>query len=219
MRPLAPTLLPLRHPPHWKLIAGVAAWLVTVGAGIAVLMAYENAPGPGPAPPSAWPGESRIPRTADRPILVFFAHPHCPCTRASLGELARILARCQGRVSACVLLVKPDGVGDDWTQTDLRKNALEIPGVQVLRDDGGAEARRFHAATSGQTLLYAADGRLLFHGGITPSRGHAGDSSGRTAILALVNGATKAREETFVFGCPLSGKALESSEGNPRCHE
>jgi hypothetical protein len=70
-------------------------------------------------------------------------------------------------------------------------------------DDEGAEANRFHAATSGQTLLYDADGRLLFSGGITGSRGHAGDNAGENAIVSWVNSGAAARTETSVFGCAL----------------
>ena len=198
------------------LVAGVGAWFLAVAAGTVVLLGYENAPGASPAPPALWPGDSRIARATDLPTLVMFAHPRCPCTRASLGELAVLLAHCRGRVTPYVVLVKPDGLPGDWAQTDLRRSALSIPGVQVLCDDGGVEARRFHAATSGQTLLYGADGRLLFRGGITASRGHSGDNSGRSAITALVNGQAAARVESFVFGCSLAGEAWEATRQCPK---
>ena len=70
-------------------------------------------------------------------------------------------------------------------------------------DDEGTEANRFHAATSGQTLLYDAAGSLLFSGGITGSRGHSGDNAGQTAIVSLVNSGAPRLTETSVFGCPL----------------
>ncbi len=57
----------------------------------------------------------------------------------------------------------------------------------MLRDDDGAEAKRFGAETSGQTLLYDERGTLAFSGGITGSRGHAGDNAGRASLLALIN--------------------------------
>ena len=41
-----------------------------------------------------------------------------------------------------------------------------------------ARRQRFGAETSGQTLLYDRDGRLLFSGGTTGSRGHDGDNAG-----------------------------------------
>ena len=70
-------------------------------------------------------------------------------------------------------------------------------------DGDGQEARLFHAVTSGQTVLYDSQGRLLFSGGITASRGHSGDNAGRSAIVSLVNAEVPDRTETLVFGCPL----------------
>ena len=135
--------------------------------------------------------------------LVMLAHPHCPCTRASVGELAEVMARVQGRADAFVLFSKPASSGDDWDDTGLRRSAAAIAGVTVLSDADGAEARRFGAETSGHTLLFAADGRLLFSGGITQSRGHAGDNAGASAIVSLVHNEGAERAETFVFGCAL----------------
>jgi len=65
------------------------------------------------------------------------------------------------------------------------------------------EARRFGVETSGQTLLYDAGGRLIFSGGITGSRGHAGDNAGEAALVALLTSGQADRRATSVFGCPL----------------
>lgn len=174
-----------------------------IGVGLALLWAYDNAPGQAAAPSSLWPHDSRIQLAADRATLILLAHPHCPCTRASIGELDRLMAQAQGRVTAYVLLVKPAGAHGDWEKTDLLQSAASIPGVSVVVDDGGVEAHRFHALTSGQTVLYDAEGRLLFSGGITGSRGHSGDNAGRSAIVSLLNTGEAEQAETFVFGCPL----------------
>lgn len=130
------------------------------------------------------------------------AHPHCPCTRASIGELAKLMAHAQSRVTAYAMFVKPPDSSEDWEQTDLLQSAAEIPGVNVVVDDG-VEAERFHAETSGETVLYDAEGHLLFSGGITGSRGHSGDNAGGSAILFLLNGGEVERTKTSVFGCPL----------------
>jgi len=66
-----------------------------------------------------------------------------------------------------------------------------------------AEAKRFGAETSGQTLLYDERGTLAFSGGITGSRGHAGDNAGRASLLALINRSDADRRGSSVFGCPL----------------
>lgn len=185
------------------LFASTLVWLLVVSGGLWILWGYENTPGAGAEPPLRWPAESRIQPAKDRATLVMLAHPHCPCTRASIGELASLMAHSQGHVTAYVLFLKPSGFVEDWEKTDLWQSAARIPGVNVVADESGVEARRFHAGTSGQTLLFDAGGRLLFSGGITGSRGHSGDNAGRSAIVSLVNAGVAERTETFVFGCPL----------------
>jgi hypothetical protein len=89
--------------------------------------------------------------------------------------------------------------------------------VRVVADTDGADARRFGAIASGQTMLYGSDGRLQFTGGITGSRGHEGDNAGVDAIEAALQGDRSgldgdrtARTSTFVFGC-----LLFNAEGRP----
>ena len=119
------------------------------------------------------------------------------------------MARCQGRLNARVLFVEPEGLGQEWTHTDLWDEAATIPGVEVIADHGGASTRRFGVESSGHVLLYGAEGDLWFSGGITAGRGHSGDNRGRSTIISLLTdgNATAPRRsgpsETFVFGCPL----------------
>ncbi|MCU1265595.1 MAG: hypothetical protein JWM21_1913 [Acidobacteria bacterium] len=185
------------------MIIGAFGWLLAVCVGVALLWSYENAPGVAAATPRQWPANSRIQSARDHATLVMFAHPHCPCTRASVGELASIMAHSQGRLTAYVLFLKPDGFAPGWEQTELWQSASRIPGVTAVLDGDGNEARLFHAATSGQTALYDPQGLLLFSGGITGSRGHSGDNAGRSAIVSLVNAGVPDRTETSVYGCPL----------------
>ena len=190
---------------QYILIAICAAWVLMIGVGLGFLWDYENAPGLTAAPPSHWPPDSGIHLAPDRATLIMLAHPHCPCSRASIGELARLMTQTQGRVTAYVLFLKPTDASEEWEKTDLWQSAASIPGVNVVADEDGVEARRFHALTSGQTVLYDAAGRLLFSGGITGSRGHSGDNAGRSAIVSRLNTGEAERAETFVFGCPLFG--------------
>lgn len=186
------------------LITVCAVWALTTGAGIRLLWAYENKPGPATTAPATWPTESKVRRATDRPTLIMLVHPRCPCSRASIGELARLMAQAQGRVTTYVLFVKPAGTAADWEKTDLWRSAAGIPGVTVIVDDG-TEASLFHAVTSGQTSLYNVQGQLLFNGGITASRGHSGDNAGRTAIVSLLSAGDADTAETPTFGCPLFG--------------
>ena len=185
------------------LAAAGALWLSMIAAGVGALWGYESTPGAAAAAPVMWPAASRIKPDADRATLVMSAHPHCPCTRASINELSRLMTQAQGRVTAYVLFVRPRGFSDEWVQSDLWESAAAIPGVTPLMDDGGAEAALFRAETSGQTVLYDAAGNLLFRGGITSARGHAGDNAGRTAIVSLLTSDEAEDRETPVFGCPL----------------
>jgi len=185
------------------LLSAILLWFVAVGAGLLFLWSYANAPGVAAAAPSRWPTASRIKPAPDRATLVMLTHPQCPCTRASIEELDQLMAHCQGRVNAYVVLMKPHGFADDWVETDLWRHALRIPGVSVLVDEDGTETHQFRAETSGQVLLYGTDGRLLFSGGITGSRGHVGDNFGESAIESLINTGSADNDHGLVFGCPL----------------
>ncbi len=184
------------------LIAGTA-WLLVVAAGMTMLWGYSTAPGIPGAPPHEWPRESRIRPSPDLATLILMAHPRCPCTRASIGELDRLMARVEGRLAAYVLFVTPMDAPAGWERTDLWRSAAAIPGVVVVRDADGAEARRFNSPTSGQVIVYDAAGKLRFSGGITPARGHAGDNLGLSEIVALVEGESPTAIATPVFGCSL----------------
>lgn len=184
-------------------MAAIFAWLIGVAGGMGLLWNYSNAPGIAGAPPQMWPADSSIQRTTNRATLVMIVHPHCPCTRASMGELARLMAQTEGRLTAYVLVAKPTNFSVGWEQTDLWATAAAIPGVIVMRDDDRAEARRFHAATSGQTMLYDTEGTLRFSGGITAGRGHEGDNHGRSAIVSLITANEAEHKQTPVFGCAL----------------
>jgi hypothetical protein len=188
------------------LLVSLAFWLLAVSSGLKLILSYESTAGASGQPPAEWPAESRIRRAPGMPTLVMMVHPHCPCSRASVGELALLMVAVQGRVNANVVFVKPKGFAEDWEKTNLWSSAAIIPGVSVSVDDEGVDASRFHSQTSGQVMLYSADGELLFSGGITAARGHSGDNAGRSAIVALLTSDGSAIKQTPVFGCPLFNK-------------
>ena len=190
-----------------RLISFAALWLCGIASGLWVLWAYDNRPGAAANAPAQWPSTSVLIRSATAPTLVFFAHPQCTCTRASLDELAEALARTTSHPRTYVMFLKPSSVEDGWANTDLWKQAAALPNVRVLRDEDGAEARRFGVETSGQTFLYDDTGRLVFSGGITGSRGHAGENAGELALVALLSHGQPERRGTSVFGCPLFATA------------
>jgi hypothetical protein len=191
-------------------IAG-AIWLAAVATGLGLMAVYANRPGAAAQAPAEWPMSSRLHRRPGAAVLVMLAHPRCDCTRASLTELAELMARMPRRADAFVVFIKPQGVTGDWEQTDLWRQAARIPGVTVVRDDGGVEAARFGSQTSGQTLLYDAGGRLVFDGGTTGSRGHVGENAGVDAIIARLGETTRDRASTPVYGCDLFASQVRSN--------
>jgi hypothetical protein len=194
-----------------------AVWAGTCVTGLAWMGRYAATPGAG-APAADWPAGSRVARAATGDTLVVVFHPMCPCSRATIQNLAVLMAHCPpGTVHATALFVRPAGMPDGWERTDLWTSAGAIPGVTVMTDDGGVEATRFHAQTSGQTLLFDAAGRLRFRGGITPGRGHAGDSGGADSVAEIVRGEAGSVDQTPVFGCPLNGAATTAGARTTAC--
>lgn len=181
-------------------------------------MTYESTPGPRANAPFLWPASSSIKRAPNLPTIVVFAHPHCPCTKATIGELALLMTRVYGQATAAVVFIDPDGVPEHWAETDLWRDAAAIPGVTVVGDRGDREVDLFGAQASGQTMLYDTDGHLKFNGGITAARGHSGDNVGRSSIAALITGDGDAVAESSVFGCNLHSPtiSLNQEDGNGR---
>jgi hypothetical protein len=178
-------------------------WLSLVCAGIAALWLYSTAPGKDGEPPHQWPSSSSLQRRAEASTLLMFVHPKCPCSRASIGELAALLAHSGGRLCVKVIFLQPPGEADSWVHTGLWHAASELPGTEIISDLDSRETKLFRAAVSGETFVYDASGHLRFHGGITVARGHLGDNAGCSAIECYANTGTIPLSRTPAFGCPL----------------
>jgi hypothetical protein len=157
---------------------------------------------------SQWPIDSRLELSGDKPLLLLFMHPHCPCTRATLRELQRVLdapaATGQERPKVIVSVSMPAAADDAWANSDTTRQVLSLPNATLFLDRGGVEANRFGAVSSGMVMLYSSTGRQLYAGGITVSRGHEGDNLGATHLLELVrNPNAQAAAGLPVFGCQL----------------
>ena len=180
--------------------AGV--WMVLVIVGFVVVVSHDSAPGAPATAPARWPAEVALPVIPGTPTLVMLAHPRCPCTNASVHELARFLASATRRPTTYVLFIRPPGSPADFAQSELWQAAARIPGVTARVDADGALASRFGAATSGTVLLYDGAGQLRFNGGITSSRAHEGDNAGEDALMAALADATPLAGAS-VYGCEL----------------
>lgn len=193
------------------LIAGLV-WIAILTVGFFVLAREEFTPVTGAAASPIFPPSSALALAPDVPTLILFVHPRCPCTRASLHELADLMVSLPNRVAVTIVFTLPKGVGPHWEQGELWQEAATIPGVHVTTDPDGQEAGRFGVKGSGHALLYQPSGQLVFTGGITPSRGHEGDNPGRSAIVSLVLQGRSFVDHTPVYGCPLLDSPISSSQ-------
>jgi hypothetical protein len=186
-------------------------WMLGIGWGFNRIWKYEATPG------TASSGLSRLDVEGSRATLLMFAHPQCPCSRASIAELEQIMTQARGTIQARVYFLKPAGFPASWEQSDLWRAAEAIPGVEVLADDDGLKAREFGALTSGQVVMFDPAGRRIFSGGITGARGHQGDNAGRQALLTAVKDETAAARDYPVFGCDLFNPDTCCSKDSPPC--
>jgi hypothetical protein len=211
--PMTTPSAPKPRPNRWRAALAAGAWFGATLTGFGWLSDYSNDAGNAGNPPTILPTDLGIATRPDRATLFVVLHPRCPCSRATVDELARLLARCGGAVDAHALFLAPAGTDPGWTHTDLWDQAAAIPGLDLLADADGRLEQRLGVLTSGHVLLYAAGGRLLFSGGITSSRGHAGDNVGEELVVALAGGERAEPGTAPVFGCPLT----EHADRIPSC--
>src|SRR5260370_432578 len=95
---------------HFATATALVLWLGAVAVGMVMLWQYSMSPGtPAKAPPT-WPAQSKIPLSRDKLNLVMAVHPRCPCSRASIGEVAVLMARTGSRIAASVIFVRSSGL-------------------------------------------------------------------------------------------------------------
>lgn len=194
--------------------AVAAVWAVLVFLGFRDLTRYATTPGEG-ADPAALALPEGLSLERARPTLVLFAHPECPCTRATLRELERILVGARGALAARVYFSAEAARLQTAQDSQLMAEARAIEGLDVELDLDGVLARTMDVHTSGQTLMFSPEGRLEFAGGITRSRGHEGVNESEAAIAAILAGTEPAFRRAPVFGCPISTDSNHQSGGTP----
>ncbi len=182
------------------------AWVAMVAIGARSALQYENTPGESGTPPArigppAMGGRSDA--SGERYTLYLVGHPECPCTKASIHELNRIISSAPGRLNVNIVFFKPEASEAEIRKSARWTEAATLQGVNVRQDRTGDEVRRLGAKVSGQVMLYDSSGMLLFSGGITGARGHEGDNAGESAILNLLHGKPNEVKTTPVYGCTL----------------
>lgn len=202
-----------------KLVATLvvsAAWLFGIVLCFALVEKFENTSGRALAkhtsgPPEQWPVGSAIPFKG--PTLLMFVHPKCPCTRASLAELSSIAPKLKG-INTYLVELSPEATSvGEKSRKDAAPAQSAGNGSNILSyiDEAGWEAATFGATTSGETLFYRADGKLLFSGGITRARGLEGDNPYLEKLSAAIRG-DKTSCSTPVYGCALADNPAPLSE-------
>ncbi|HEV3344857.1 MAG TPA: hypothetical protein VG125_31055 [Pirellulales bacterium] len=182
----------------------VGLWTAYVVGGMLALGYHASVPGNAAQPPRRIAADVPGGPPAGKATLLLFLHPQCPCSRATIGELARAVSRRSGGLDTRLFFYRPGDSPPGWEKTDLWQMAEGIPGTRLFADADGALAARFGVRTSGQALLYDPEGGLVFAGGMTGARGHAGDNSGQSAILSWFSSGHVSVESTPVFGCSLA---------------
>ena len=191
----------------------LSLWVAFLIAGFGALEIYSNTPGEPGLAIRQWPATSQLKPHSDLPSLLVFLHPKCSCSRATLGELERLYPTLIGKANITFIFYKPLDQSDDWVKNSYWDMTQVYDGAERWIDAGGIEAERFGVRTSGQVALYDPTGHLVFRGGITPARGHMGDSTGREAILAYFHGEDLTdKQQTPVFGCAIRKSEIADSK-------
>lgn len=177
-------------------------WLMTVACGLIALVLYAGQTGSQGEFKSEWPAQSSLTHSG-RPEFLMFLHPECPCSKASLGELEALMPKLKLKVLVKILFSQIESSGHLASESELWQMAELIPGVELVVDEEEKEFKLFGAETSGQAYLYDENGTLVFSGGITPARGHRGDSTGKMAVQSWLKGRLPASVHTSPFGCKL----------------
>lgn len=203
---------------RWFLSLLLLSWFGLSLAGMALIWHYETTAAEPTEPPATWPSQTKLVPSSSKRTLILFAHPKCPCTRASLDALAKVAQQHQSTVDTQVVFFQPKLSDQSWSQTELCRTAQANPLWQVVLDEGGREVERFGITTSGHAVLYDRSGNLLFSGGVTAGRGKAGANVSQAKLLGLLSG-TDAVEQasTAVFGCPLVTPAAGVSPQEAVC--
>lgn len=137
--------------------------------------------------------------------LVLFYHPHCPCTQSAIRCLERIYHRMSRQPRLVAFVYCPVDSSASWMDTSLTRYIKTIADVKFIPDPGGEACRRYGVTTSGHLLLFDSQDRLAFSGGITPGRGHEGDSLSSVDLLQRCSEDAVSRPANSwpVYGCPM----------------
>jgi hypothetical protein len=210
-----------RRAKHIGLILLGLAWSVSLAASLGAIHRYTSTSGSsGPTPPS-WPAQSALPHDTTRPTVLVFVHPECVCTPTTIDAIRRVTQPASVRT-----MVIDSGPAAARSAGQRSQHWAQRIGATRVVDATGIEASAFGAQVSGHVVVASASGRILFSGGITPGRGHAGPCEGLSAFQEALARATDAPLDGAsieiptppVFGCPIFNEEPCRPE-SPTCNQ
>jgi hypothetical protein len=194
----------------WIKICVVLSWVGAVFWVMSLIGRYEGTPGEAATVPTQWPQNCSIKPNPAKQTLLFFLHPRCACSLASMQEFkhalqhfARTANLSSENIDINCVFTCPDTNYTEWTNTVLVNRAREIPDATIRFDRNGTIINQFHVTTSGHVLLYSKNGKLMYSGGVTLARGHEGNNKNREAFENAMSDSTTSSDECPVFGCKL----------------
>src|SRR5882762_11463884 len=101
-------------------------WLGLIVVGYAWLLRYSFAVGKAATAPGTIPHGLASSAPSARPQLLLALHPRCPCSRATLTELAKILSRAANACDVTVLLYRPADKPDSWLEGALLDTCRQL---------------------------------------------------------------------------------------------
>jgi hypothetical protein len=141
----------------------------------------------------------------ERPTLLHFFNPDCPCSRFNLTHLRRLTRDFAGRVRFVAVLSLETDANPSATLKSFSAWHLD---AEPLLDPGGRLAARLGVFATPQAVVLGRDGRLIFRGNYNAGRYCVDPRTefARLALLAAVEG-TPLPEfppvATTAYGCEL----------------
>ena len=201
----------------------VATWsAITFACFFVVLPIVGNDQSFSTALSAKWPTSTELAKVTTSGHLIVFVHPYCPCTRATLKNLDVALDSIELHVS--IVQLRTERLESIHSPISSIASLANKNNWNLIMDNEGVEAKRFGATTSGECLLFDAEGSLLFAGGITAGRGHLGNNEGLETLKELTRrlstpsdyhsssheksqfAGTSPLAQFPTFGCPLSSE-------------
>lgn len=174
-------------------------WVGLVVLSIGLINWYATVPGKNSTSVRIPAGTKLLPEK--NPRLLVFLHPKCLCSEATMTELQNLLPELRD-IDVTVVFRELEN-NSDWMKGTLFERAKKTKGISIVIDGKGEEAKLFGAHTSGHAVLTTTNGLIAFSGGLTPSRGHTGESAGKDFLLSWNRSRAPASFITDIFGCNL----------------